>query len=50
MLLLRNEDNIQVFSAYQKLIFLIFNQTFIVGTLTLRRFFWAPKTYAKTDG
>ena len=36
-------------SAYQKLFFLFLNQNICCGC-SMRRFFWAPKTYVKIDG
>ena len=41
-------------SAYQKNIFLISKPKHLLRvlkrTVSMRRFFWAPKTYVKTDG
>ena len=41
-------------SAYQKINFLISQQKHILWvlkrTVSMRRFFWAPKTYVQTDG
>ena len=41
-------------SAYQKINFLISQPKHMLWelkrTVSLRRFFWAPKTYVKTDG
>ena len=59
-LLVQEWHNSNMFAGLQlrvytvsKIIFLFLNQTYVVGlkkTVSMRRFFWAPKTYAKTDG